>query len=88
MTAALISIDGMTDVTDLPIVSPAELGPSIDALFAPWNRPDSPGAVVAVTHRGREIHRGIYGMAELAHGLPLTSRSVIRIASQSKQFTV
>ena len=60
----------------------------IDRLFAQWARPDSPGATVAVTRHGQIIHEAAYGMADLAHGIPLDRRSLIRIGSQSKQFTV
>lgn len=67
---------------------PPDLGARIDALFARWARPDSPGAAVRVTRHGREIHRGCYGMADLAHAVPIDERTVIRIGSQTKQFTV
>lgn len=74
----------MTDDSPLP----PDLGTRIDALFARWARPDSPGAAVSVTRHGREIHRGCYGMADLAHAVPIDERTVIRIGSQTKQFTV
>ena len=61
---------------------------AIDRLFAKWAHRDSPGAVVAVTRHGELIHEGAYGMANIAHGIPLDRKSVIRIGSQSKQFTV
>jgi CubicO group peptidase (beta-lactamase class C family) len=67
---------------------PPDLGARIDALFARWAGPESPGAAVAVTRHGREIHRGCYGMADIAHGVPIDERTVIRIGSQTKQFTV
>ncbi|WP_342235934.1 serine hydrolase domain-containing protein [Inquilinus sp. OTU3971] len=67
---------------------PPDLSARIDALFARWARPDSPGAAVRVTRHGREIHRGCYGMADLAHAVPIDERTVIRIGSQTKQFTV
>ncbi|ESZ53505.1 serine hydrolase domain-containing protein [Mesorhizobium sp. L103C131B0] len=68
--------------------SSANLSVRIDALFAPWAKADSPGAVVAVRRDGREIHRGYYGLAHLPHTIPLSGHSVIRIGSQTKQFTV
>ncbi len=61
---------------------------AVDRLFSPWARRDSPGVVVGVTRHGVPIHEGCYGMADLAHGIPLDRQSVIRIGSQSKQFTV
>src|SRR4051812_15620298 len=71
---------------DTPL--PPDLNPRIDALFARWTRPDSPGAAVSVTRHGLEIYRGFYGMADLAHAVPIDARTVIRIGSQTKQFTV
>ncbi|MDR6294184.1 MULTISPECIES: serine hydrolase domain-containing protein [Inquilinus] len=67
---------------------PPDFNTRVDALFARWTRPDSPGASVRVLRHGREIHRGCYGMADLAHGVPIDERTVIRIGSQTKQFTV
>ena len=67
---------------------PPDLNRKIDALFERWARPDSPGASVSVTRHGREIHRGFYGTADLAHAVPIDERTVIRIGSQTKQFTV
>lgn len=60
----------------------------IAALFAPWDRPDSPGVVWAATRGGAEIASGAVGMSDIAQGVRLDRRSVIRIGSQTKQFTV
>jgi D-aminopeptidase len=60
----------------------------IDALFARYTRPGSPGAVVAVAQGGEvEICKG-YGLASVEHGVPITPQTRFRIASVSKQFTV
>jgi CubicO group peptidase (beta-lactamase class C family) len=84
LTATAREAAVMTDAKPLP----ADLNSRIDALFARWDRPDSPGASVSVVRHGREIHRGCYGMADLAHGVKIDERTVIRIGSQTKQFTV
>lgn len=60
----------------------------IDALFSGWTGPDTPGLVVAARRGGAVVHQGAHGMADLAHGIPLGPRSLIRIGSQTKQFTV
>lgn len=70
------------------IVRPETASQVCDRLFSRFARPDSPGVAVAVTHRGKVIHQACYGMADMAHAAPLTPRSVIRIGSQTKQFTV
>ena len=60
----------------------------IDALFARYTKPGSPGAVVAVAQGGEvEICKG-YGLASIEHNVPITPQTRFRIASVSKQFTV
>ncbi|WP_449405626.1 serine hydrolase domain-containing protein [Massilia phosphatilytica] len=59
----------------------------IDALFARWNRPDTPGAVVAVIRDGKVLLSKAYGMADLERGVPLTVDSKMTVGSNSKQFT-
>jgi CubicO group peptidase (beta-lactamase class C family) len=60
----------------------------VDALFARYTRPRSPGAVVGVMRGGEiEICKG-YGLASIEYGVPITPRTRFRIASVSKQFTV
>ena len=60
----------------------------IDGMFAPYSKPGSPGAVVAVM-RGSHIEtcKG-YGLASIELGVPITPTTRFRIASVSKQFTV
>ena len=59
----------------------------VDAIFAQWNRTDSPGCAVGVYRGGViEYARG-YGMANLELGVALSPQSVFDIGSTSKQFT-
>src|SRR4028118_352074 len=69
-----------------PLRAPAAQAAS--SLFAPFAAPDSPGAVVAVTQNGQEIFSSAYGLANINHAVPLDRKSIIRIGSQTKQFTV
>lgn len=69
-------------------VLPAEAAGKIDALFAPWESGASPGIMAAVTRGDAVIYRHCCGLADMAHKVPLSATSVVRIASQSKQFTV
>jgi len=59
----------------------------VDELFSEWNRPDTPGAAVAVIRDGAVVFRKDYGMAGLEDGLPITPETVFHAASVSKQFT-
>ena len=60
----------------------------IAALFSAWDSTASPGVVWAATMNGVEVASGAVGMADIAQQTRLDRRSVIRIGSQSKQFTV
>jgi len=59
----------------------------IDALFETWDKKDSPGAALAVMHKGKVVYRKGFGSANLEYDLPITSQTVFHAASLSKQFT-
>ena len=58
----------------------------VNQLFAEWNKPDSPGAAVAVTRDGEIIYKHGYGTANLEYDIPITPTTIFDIASVSKQF--
>ncbi len=58
----------------------------VDALFARWNRTDSPGCVLGVIQDGHLIYQRGYGMADLEREVPLKPESVLDIGSTGKQF--
>ncbi len=81
-------------VAGLAICSPAignehepPLSASINAVFADQDRNDGPGCAAGVIHNGMYIHKAGYGMANLEHDIPITSKTVFRTGSVSKQFT-
>ncbi|MCK7518763.1 MAG: beta-lactamase family protein [Ignavibacteriales bacterium] len=55
---------------------PAPHGPpwaaQVDAVFAQWDRPDSPGCALGVYQDGRIVYARGYGMADLEHDAPIT----------------
>jgi CubicO group peptidase (beta-lactamase class C family) len=59
----------------------------IDKLFAPWNRPGSPGCVVAVMKGGGIVYEHGFGMADLEHNVEIAPSTVFHVGSISKQFT-
>src|SRR5262245_66551804 len=59
----------------------------VDALFAAWNRPDSPGCGVGVSRNGSVIFERGYGMASLERRTPITSSTMFHLASITKSFT-
>jgi CubicO group peptidase (beta-lactamase class C family) len=72
---------------------PADLSPAkttteqIDALFAPWDRTDEPGMVIAVAKEGQVIYRRGFGMASLETSVANTPKTRMRVGSISKHFT-
>jgi CubicO group peptidase (beta-lactamase class C family) len=60
---------------------------TVDALFAEWDREDSPGCALGVIQGGELIYARGYGMANLDLGVPLSPSSVLHVASVSKEFT-
>src|SRR5262249_51455643 len=59
----------------------------VDALFAKYNKPDSPGCALGVIKDGKLVYTRGYGMANLEHNIPNGPQIVYDIASMSKQFT-
>jgi hypothetical protein len=58
----------------------------VDALFAKWNRPGMPGAVVEVIRDGKVVLAKGYGMAALERNVPMTPSASFTVGSNSKQF--
>jgi CubicO group peptidase (beta-lactamase class C family) len=58
----------------------------VDKLFVSWDKPDSPGCALGIIRDGKLIYARGYGMANLEYNIPITSKSVFRIGSTSKQF--
>lgn len=63
------------------------LAAGADKLFAQWDKPNSPGAVLAVIKDGKIIYQRGYGMADLEHNVSVSPATVFNVASVAKQFT-
>jgi len=64
-----------------------DLNAAVDAVFAHIEVDRQPGCVAGVIHNGRYIHNAGYGLANLEYRIPITTKSVFRTGSLSKQFT-
>ncbi|HSG08660.1 MAG TPA: serine hydrolase domain-containing protein [Longimicrobiales bacterium] len=60
---------------------------AVDGVFAAYDSDQTPGCALTVLDQDEVVYGGVYGMADLEHGLPITARSVFRTGSVSKQFT-
>ena len=60
---------------------------AVDAIFAQWTTPGSPGCAVAVVSAGQIVHASGYGLADVERAAPITPDTVFHAASLAKQFT-
>lgn len=67
--------------------SPADRHKRVDAIFAPWNRADTPGCAVGVARDGVVDYMRGYGMSNLEYDVAITPESIFHVGSISKQFT-
>lgn len=87
LAAATPGAAAATSRSALSVPSTQALERQVDALFAKWNRPGMPGAVVGVIRDGRLVLGKAYGMADLERGAPMTTATAFTVGSMSKQFT-
>ena len=59
---------------------------TVDAIFASWDSPDSPGCALAVARNGELVYTRGYGYANLDYDIPVTPQTVFDVASVTKQF--
>jgi CubicO group peptidase (beta-lactamase class C family) len=72
MLGSMVHADGRTD--------------QVDALFKDWDPTSSPGCALGIIQDGSFLYKRGYGMANLDYDIPITSTTVFRIGSVSKQF--
>jgi len=66
---------------------PSDTKTRVDAIFAEYDRSDSPGCVLGVFRDGRIAYARGYGMANLELGVANSPQTVMDIGSTGKQFT-
>src|SRR5215467_12563715 len=66
---------------------PPDAKSKVDAVFAQFNRSDSPGCAVAASIANEAVLSSAYGMADLEHDVRLSPASVFEPGSITKQFT-
>jgi CubicO group peptidase (beta-lactamase class C family) len=62
------------------------LNAKVDAIFAQYDKPDSPGCALGVIKDGKLVYTRGYGMANLEHNIPNGPKLIYDIGSTSKQF--
>ncbi len=64
-----------------------KLSVDVDKLLSAQIEPQNPGCAIGIIHQGKYVHKAGYGMANLEYNIPITSSTVFRTGSLSKQFT-
>ncbi|WP_400078117.1 serine hydrolase domain-containing protein [Winogradskyella sp. R77965] len=62
-----------------------EQSKKIDSIFEAYN--NKPGIAIAIVQDGKTIFKKGYGMANLSYDIPVTSKTIFDVGSNSKQFT-
>jgi len=70
-----------------PVVGQGARRPGVDAIFARWDRADSPGCALGVVQDGELTYERGYGIANLDWDIPIATDTVFYVGSVSKQFT-
>jgi CubicO group peptidase (beta-lactamase class C family) len=86
LVVAQASASGAGAASTPPLITSQE-AQKIDALFAQWSKPDTPGCALGVVKDGATIYQHNYGLADVEHLVPITRSTVFHVASVSKQFT-
>lgn len=74
------------DISLAKLPPPDSLEARVDSIMSVYSG-DGPGVVVGVIQGGEVVFSKAYGMADLAHGVAITTETQFNIASASKQFT-
>ena len=64
-----------------------EVAAKVERVFARWDRPDTPGAIIAIARAGETVYARGFGMANLEHGIPMSPEILSETGSVAKQFT-
>ncbi|HQZ11878.1 MAG TPA: serine hydrolase domain-containing protein [Devosia sp.] len=68
--------------------APADFARRVDRLLSAYGSADGPGLAVAILEDGKEIFSATYGQANINDSIPMARDTIMRIGSQTKQFTV
>jgi CubicO group peptidase (beta-lactamase class C family) len=84
--ALLLGVAAVLPVAAQQQARQAQANPAVDAIFAAYDMPSSPGCALGVYRDGGIIYSRGYGMADLERRVPITPHTVFDIGSTSKQF--
>jgi CubicO group peptidase (beta-lactamase class C family) len=69
------------------LVAQTDTARRVDDVWERLNKPDSPGASLAVVRNGEIVYQKGFGLAHLEYDVPIKADTIFHVASVSKQFT-
>jgi len=84
---SLLLLSNLCSPVTQAAVDTGELSASVDRIAKSYFSEDQPGCAVGVILQGQYVHKAGYGLSNLEHDVPITSESIFRIGSTSKQIT-
>ena len=85
LTLALLALAAASPATAQQLSD--SLATRVDAVFARFARPDSPGCAAGIFQNGAIVYAKGYGSANLEYGVPITPATPFISGSVAKQFT-
>lgn len=65
---------------------PDSISRKVDAIFAEFDKPNSPGCALAILKNGEIIYKKGYGISNLEYNIAINPGSIFHVASIAKQF--
>lgn len=87
VAAALVVLSVFASAAPAAAQTDVRRAAEVDAIFAAWDRGDSPGCALGVVEGGELTYERGYGSANLDWGIPIGTDTVFYVGSVSKQFT-
>ena len=87
LTALLVLAITPAAAVDVRAAEKGSVDARVEKLFAAWDKPDTPGAAIAVARDGKTIYRHAFGLANLTYGIPLTPETPVNAGSIAKHVT-
>jgi CubicO group peptidase (beta-lactamase class C family) len=66
---------------------PLSIAERMEKLFFEWNRLDRPGGAVIVVKDGKVVFQNAYGLANMEHHIPITTKTLFDVVSIARPFT-
>jgi CubicO group peptidase (beta-lactamase class C family) len=87
ITAAAANLSAQPSSNQAPATAQSTKSTEVDALLAPFNQGNTPGASVLVIQNGQIVHHKGYGLARLDTKEPIGPTTACDLASTAKPFT-